>query len=194
VRGARWALQSHSGHSFGTIRCGRHEPPCGLTVLSTSGDVSGSVTGGIIREKLRKCGMRGGASTQVTPNALVALTMAERLTQAAIRLRRSEHLTRRGETALERALEVEGETSEQLLDEAEAAMVFASAEATAAWPDAHRYGLGDPWPPDEGVAVLERAIRAKLLIARAGKESLDNPEEFEARLAAVESELPPEEG
>jgi len=193
VRSAGWTLTAHSSHSFGTIRCGTHDPACQVTVFSTAGDVSGSVTGKVIRDKLRSCKKRDQGDQRSVPNHLEALSMAERLVEAANRLRRSEHLSQRGEAALEQALEADEQVSAQLIDEAEAAMTASESESIAAWPDAHRYGLGDPWPPDEGAAELERAAREQLEIARAGLLEAEDREDFEKRLNAAEARLPPKE-
>lgn len=192
VRSAGWTLTAHTSHSFGTIRCGLHDPACSVIIFSTAGDMSGSITGNVIRDKLRSCNKRAQDGEQPPPDPLAALRQAERLVEAAKRLRRSEHLARRGEVALEQALEADDQASTQLLDEADAAITASQAESTAAWPDAHRYGLGDPWPPDEGAAELERAAREQLRIARAGLGVVEDREDFEKRLDAAEARLPSE--
>lgn len=191
VRSAGWRLTAHTSHSFGTIRCGKHDPACEVTVFSTAGDVSGSVTGKVIRDKLRSCNKRGPVEEHAAPNHLVALGQAERLVEAASRLRRSEHLNQRSEAALEQALEADEQVSSHLLEEAEAALAASASESAAAWPDAHRYGLGDPWPPDDGAAELERAARQQLDIARSGLDSAEDREAFQNRLEAAEARLPP---
>jgi Zn-dependent M28 family amino/carboxypeptidase len=163
-----------------------------VTVFCTGkGDASGALTAKIIREKLRHCRSRQGAGQPPLvedPNA--ALNNAERLAEAASRLRRSEQLRSLSGSHLERAVAEESvEAAKSLLEEAEAAEERAWVESHAAHAEAFRFGLGEPWPPADGAAELDRAAREQLELARHGLSAASNPTEFEARIRSIETRL-----
>jgi hypothetical protein len=193
ARRQRWTLIEFSAHVFGKIQCLVHtDPACEVTIFSTGrGDKSGAVTAKIVRDKLRGCRNREGGNEPVPPaDPHGALVRAERLTEAAERLQMSERLRSQSEDRLARAEDAtDDEAGERLLEEAYVADAGASVEDRAAWHDAHRFGLGEPWPPSEGAAELKEAALEQLEIARNGSLAVDDPEDFKARLSLLEQRL-----
>lgn len=193
ARGQGWSLNPGSAHVFGRLRCPGHEDgACELAVFcSAKGDESGASTAKIIREKLRHCRNRQGTGRPVpVDDADAALSKAERLVEAAGRLRRSEELRSLSENRLDRAADAESaDIANPLLDEAEAAEDRALRESNGARAEAFRFGLGEPWPPGDGAAELERVAREQLELARHGSSATSDPIEFEARVRYVEARL-----
>lgn len=195
ARSQDWSLNPASGHIFGTLRCPTHtDPACEVKVLCTGkGDASGALTAKIIREKLRHCRSRPGAGPAPLvedPNAL--LNNAERLVEAASRLRRSEQLLSLSGSHLERAVDAGSVDAEKsLMEEAEAAEERAWVESYAARAEAFRFGLGEPWPPADGAAELDKAAREQLELARRGSSAVSDSAEFEARIRSIETRLGP---
>jgi hypothetical protein len=195
AKAAGWMFAEFSDHAFGKIRCTvHHEPSCEVTILSTGkGDKSGAVTANIIRQKLRSCRNREPESGPPSAaDAHRALVSAERLAEAAVRLRLSEGLRSRSDDQLARAERAgDADTADRLLEQAAAADERAEIERYAAWVDANRFGLGEPWPPDEGARELERAAREQLNLAMSGVSVVDDPDDFGERIEAVLEQLAP---
>ena len=167
---------SASSHAFGRLRCVQHTPACELVIFTTAaGDKSGAMTAKIIGDKLRSCRNKEPSSTPgVLDEPSLLLTRAERLMDAADRLRASEHFQIHSDDRLGRALAASSDnTAEGLMKEAAEADSRAAFESRAAWVEACRFGVGDPWPPEDGAKELEREVRTQLESLRVVIDSTD---------------------
>jgi hypothetical protein len=166
VRDLGWSFRPASDHAFGTIKCPyahHNDGGCTLSVLRTSGPLDGSVTANEIRRAVRRCDRLGDTDpAKANAKLRVDLRQVDGVLEGAEKLRDSESLQQEAYEVLAEAANGSTAAQEIALDEAvelEEKAQVANREALVA---ASRFGLEDPWPPDQGAAELALAARERL--------------------------------
>jgi hypothetical protein len=166
VRDLGWSFRPASGHAFGTIKCPyphHNDGGCTLSVLRTSGPLDGSVTANEIRRAVRRCHRLGDTDpAKANAKLVIDLRQVDEVLQAAEKLRDSEYLQQKADEVLAEAANGTTASQEIALDEAVELEDKAQAANTEALIAASRFGLEDPWPPDQGAAELALAARERL--------------------------------
>lgn len=166
VRDLGWSFRPASGHGFGTIKCPyAHHPDggCRLPIASTSGPLDGSVTANEIRRAVRRCHRLGDTDPAKANAKLVTdLRQVDEVLQAAEKLKDSESLQQKADEVLAEASNGNTTSQDAAINEAIDLEDKAQAANTTALIAASRFGLEDPWPPDEGATDLAQAARERL--------------------------------
>lgn len=166
VRDLGWSFRPASGHAFGTIKCPYPHHPnggCSLSILTSSGPLDGSVTANEIRRAERRCSRLGDTDPALANAKLVVdLRQVDERLRGAERLRDYESLKVHAEEVLAAAEDGDEASQEGALNEAVDLEDEAQAANTEALVAASRFGLEDPWPPDDGAIELAQAARERL--------------------------------
>jgi hypothetical protein len=154
AKAARFSLHPFD-HSFGELRCGGHDDGVvhRLKVFKTpKGDSGGTAIARKIDATVRRCiRHEQGPSGDLEGDLASQLDDAERLTEIACAYQRSEAFAQQGEAELGVALE---EGSDEALDRAASLDQRRHEESERTRRGLEGFGLGDRYPPAEGVREL----------------------------------------